>query len=60
MDEKLREVLFDIRDSLKNIEGFLYYHYHKTTDTTPLCTCRQYTPGSLTGGWFCPLHGQIF
>ena len=73
MDEKLRELLFEIRDSLKKIEGLLYepkrnnptnpiiyYHYHTTLDSSPQCNCGTRTSGNYTGGWFCPLHGQQF
>ncbi len=76
MDEKtLKELLIVIICSLNKIEGLLmeppqhrsnpitHYHYYTgvySTPVVPLCTCRQYTPGSLTGGYFCPVHGQIF
>jgi len=70
MDEKLRELLFEIKDSLKRIEVLLYeskqnkpaiyYHYYTTIDSSPRCNCGIKTPGSCSGGWFCPLHGQQF
>ena len=76
MDEKLRELLFEIRDSLNKIEGLLYepkrnnltnpithYHYYTGVDYTPVvpqCNCGTRTSGSYTGGWFCPVHGQVF
>ena len=69
MDEKL---LIEIRDSLKKIEGLLmepprcklnpsiHYHYCTTVDTSPECVCGTRISGSSSGGWFCPVHGQVF
>ena len=40
----------------KFIEEFLF------SLNSPLgrCNCADYTAGELTGGWYCPLHGQQF
>ena len=26
----------------------------------PVCNCDQYLSGTISGGWYCPVHGQCF
>lgn len=55
----IEQLLRDMRDMLRTIR----------TNTTPapaphlqhpVCNCADHTPGSLTGGWHCPAHGQRY
>ncbi len=52
--ERLTKDLDEVRERLKAQSTPAF------TTHVAVCNCHLYEPGQLTGGWFCPTHGQQF
>jgi len=51
----IEQLLRDMRDVLREIRDST-----GPTAQLQMCNCTMHTPGAVTGGWFCPVHGQRF
>ena len=61
MQKEVKDKLDEIVRLLESIRSQLQYHREgQLFWCQPKCNCGDYQHGTLTGGWYCPVHGQRY